>query len=195
LYDPLDPDAKALDAFLIKRRGEDPVSFPDLSLTIIKLLGRGEYIVENNPAHPVGHFALALSNYTHSTAPNRRFPDLIAHRQYKAFLRGEKVPYTQKEMVSLANHCTQQEDAAMKAERQMNKSAAALLLSHQIGGVFKGIITGSSDKGTWVRLFSPPVEGKVIEGFKNLKVGDRATVQLKYVDVIKGFIDFVLHRE
>jgi exoribonuclease-2 len=188
---PEEPDSKALDAFLIKRKKADPDTFPDLSLTVIKLLGRGEYIVENDPEESIGHFALALSDYTHSTAPNRRFPDLITQRQYKAFLQGGEAPYTLKELYHLATHCSQQEDAAMKVERQINKSAAALLLSSQIGKVFKGIITGAGEKGTWVRIFQPAVEGKIIQGFEKLKVGDKVSVQLKYVDVAKGFIDFV----
>ena len=160
-------------------------------MTVIKLLGRGEYVVENDKDSPVGHFALALSDYTHSTAPNRRFPDLISQRQYKAFLSGGKVPYTLEELHSLATHCTQQEDAATKVERQINKSAAAALLSSQIGTVFKGIITGVSDKGTWVRIFQPAVEGKIIRGSEGLNIGDKVSVQLKYVDITKGFIDFV----
>jgi len=189
---PEQPDSKALENFLIQRRKSDPDAFPDLSLTIIKLLGRGEYIVENDQQNPIGHFGLALSDYTHATAPNRRFPDLITQRQYKAFLRNEQSPYTLQELYALASHCTQQEDAAAKVERQLNKSVAALLLSTQLGKIFKGIITGSSEKGTWVRLFEPAVEGKVIQDFKNLKVGDKVTVQLKYVDIPKGFIDFVV---
>ncbi len=189
---PQEPDSKALDAFLIDRQKKDLDTFPDLSLTIIKLLGRGEYIVENNQDSPVGHFALALSDYTHSTAPNRRFPDLISQRQYKAFLRNGKAPYTVEELTELASHCTQQEDAATKVERQVNKSAAAALLSSQIGRVFNGIITGAGEKGTWVRIFNPAVEGKIIRGFENLKIGDKVSVQLKYVDIPRGFIDFVV---
>lgn len=188
---PQQPDSKALDIFLIKRQKKDPDSFPDLSLTVIKLLGRGEYIVENDKDVPVGHFALALSDYTHSTAPNRRFPDLISQRQYKAFLKGEKAPYALEELYSLASHCTQQEDAATKVERQVNKSAAAALLSSQIGTVFQGIVTGAGAKGTWVRIFQPAVEGKIIRGFEKLNIGDKVAVQLKYVDITKGFIDFV----
>jgi exoribonuclease-2 len=189
---PLVPDSKALDAFLINRQKIDPISFPDLSLTIIKLLGRGEYVVENTGDSPVGHFALALSDYTHSTAPNRRFPDLISQRQYKAHLNGEKSPYTLDELNNLATHCTQQEDAATKVERMVEKSAGAALLSSQIGNTFKGIVTGASNKGTYVRIFDPAVEGKIVRGFDRLKVGDKVTVQLKYVDISKGFIDFVV---
>jgi VacB/RNase II family 3'-5' exoribonuclease len=187
---PEQPDSKALDGFLISRKKVDPDGFPDLSLTVIKLLGRGEYVVENDKDNPVGHFALAVSEYTHSTAPNRRFPDLISQRQYKAFLQGEKIPYTLEELYSLAAHCTQQEDAAMKVERQVNKSAAAILLSSQIGKIFKGIITGADGKGTWVRIFQPAVEGKIIQGFEKLNVGDKVSVKLKYVDIPRGFIDF-----
>lgn len=189
---PEQPDSKALDRFLVHRQKIDPDSFPDLSLTIIKLLGRGEYIV-NNQDNPIGHFALAISDYTHSTAPNRRFPDLIAQRQYKAILQGQKAPYTLEELQQLAAHCTQQEDAAMKVERQVNKSAAAILLSSQIGKDFQGIITGASEKGTWVRVYQPPVEGKIIQGFKNLKVGDKVTVKLTHIDIQNGFIDFVIN--
>lgn len=188
---PLYPDSKALDAFLIRRKKIDPVSFPDLSLTVIKLLGRGEYVVENDEENPVGHFALALSDYTHSTAPNRRFPDLISQRQYKAFLNGKESPYSSEELSRLAVHCTQQEDSAMKVERQVSKSASAAFLSSQIGTIFQGIITGVNEKGTWVRIFQPPVEGKIIHGFERLKIGDKVSVQLTYVDVAKGFIDFV----
>jgi len=188
---PREPDSKALDLFLIKRLKADPDTFPDLSLTVIKLLGRGEYVVENDPKRPIGHFALAISEYTHSTAPNRRFPDLISQRQYKAFLRGEKAPYTTDELYSLAAHCTQQEDAATKVERQLNKSAAAVLLSSQIGSVFKGIITGVGANGTWVRIFQPAIEGKVVKGFDTLEIGDKVSVKLKSVDIQRGYIDFV----
>lgn len=189
---PAEPDSKALDKFLIKRRAIDPVSFPDLSLTIIKLLGRGEYIVENAGEAPIGHFGLALSDYTHATAPNRRFPDLIVQRQYKAYLHREAFPYALSELTRLAEHCTQQEDAATKVERQINKSAAAMLLSSQIGTLFKGIITGRNEYGIWVRIFDPAVEGKVIKGAENLDVGDRVSVRLTFVDIPRGYIDFVI---
>lgn len=189
---PEEPDAKALDAFLIKRKKADPVSFPDLSLIVIKLLGRGEYVVENADDSSIGHFALALSDYTHFTAPNRRFPDLISQRQYKAFLQDQKnSPYTLQELNTLATHCTLQEDAANKVERQLNKSAAAALLSSQIGSVFKGIVTGVGDKGTWVRIFQPAVDGRIISGFEKLQIGDKVSVKLTYVNIPKGFIDFI----
>lgn len=191
---PDQPDSKALDDFLIKRKAQDPQSFADLSLTVIKLLGRGEYIVENTKDSPVGHFGLALPNYTHSTAPNRRFPDLISQRQYKAYLRNEQGPYSVEELHWLADHCTQQEDAATKVERQITKSAAAMFLSSQIGAVFQGIVTGTDyEHGTWVRIFHPPVEGKITKGFENLDVGDKVSVKLMCVNIPKGYIDFKVH--
>lgn len=186
---PAKPDSLALEHFLVKRKEADPESFPDLSLTVIKLLGRGEYVVEMGQARPIGHFGLALEEYTHSTAPNRRFPDLIAQRQYKALRLGKKSPYSLKELKRLAEHCTQQEDAAVKVQRQMNKSAAALFLSSKIGTYYKGIITGASSKGTWARLIDLSIEGRVVRGYQGLDVGDRVTVQLMRVDVPKGFID------
>jgi exoribonuclease-2 len=189
---PEKPDAKALENFLSERQKKDPERFPDLSLTIIKLLGRGEYMVVDEPGGEHGHFALALSEYTHSSAPNRRFPDLIAQRQCKALLRGEKAPYSVEELHKLAEHCTQQEDAAMKVERRLNKSAAAAVLAPHIGDIFQGIITGAGETGTWVRLFQPAVEGKVVQGFENLQIGDKVSVQLLAADIAKGFIDFCL---
>lgn len=188
---PPQPDAKALEAFLSKRKTIDPLTFPDLSLTIIKLLGRGQYVVENDPKNPIGHFALAISDYTHSTAPNRRYPDLITQRQYKAFLNGTTPPYSLQELQMLAVHCSQQEDAATKIERQANKSAAALILSSQIGSSFKGIITGVNDNGIWVRIFDPAVEGKLLSTQSKLEVGDKVMVELKYTDIRRGFIDFI----
>lgn len=187
---PIDPDPKALDNFLIKRKNADPESFPDLSLTIIKLLGRGEYVLLRPDQVPIGHFGLAVRDYTHATAPNRRYPDLISQRQYKARIQGKKDPYTTQELQSLAEHCTVQEDAANKVERQNVKSAAAILLSSKIGMQFKGIVTGASEKGTWVRIFKPPVEGKVVRGAAGMDVGDKVTVKLLHVDIPRGFIDF-----
>lgn len=187
---PKEPDSKALENFLIKRKKLDHEAFPDLSLTVIKLLGRGEYIVEQPGDKPTGHFGLAMSEYTHSTAPNRRYPDLISQRQYKALISGTKNPYSLEELQSLAAHCTAQEDAAMKVERHLNKSAAALLLSTFIGTVYKGIVTGAGEGGTWVRIFKPPVEGRIIQDYQKLDVGDRVSVKLVNIDVPKGFIDF-----
>ena len=187
---PATPDAPALDAFLAKRRAADPARFPDLSLSVIKLLGSGEYDVEVPGQATEGHFGLAVKDYTHSTAPNRRFPDLITQRLLKAAFTGTAPPYTAAELQALATHCTEQEDNAAKVERQVAKSAAALLLSSRIGGQFDGIVTGASDKGTWIRITQPPAEGRIVRGFEGLQVGERARVQLVHTDVEKGFIDF-----
>jgi exoribonuclease-2 len=187
---PLTPDAAALDAFLTKRRQVDPIRFPDLSLAIVKLLGRGEYALEVPGQPSEGHFGLAVKNYTHSTAPNRRFPDLVAQRLLKAALTGQPSPYTTDELETLARHCTEQEDNAAKVERRVAKSAAALLLASRIGARFDAIVTGASDKGTWVRISGPTTEGRVIRRFEGLDVGDRVRVQLVHTDVTRGFIDF-----
>lgn len=191
---PYEPNAKALDNFLVKRQRIDPISFPDLSLVVIKLLGRGEYIVETPGDPAIGHFGLALSEYTHSTAPNRRYPDLISQRQLKALINKKENPYSLSELEILANHCTNQEDAATKVERHMVKVAAAMLLAGDIGKTFDGIVTGASERGTWIRIFSPPVEGKIIRGTSGLDVGDRATVTLASIDIPKGFINFTANR-
>lgn len=187
---PAKPDAVALDAFLTTRRQADPVRFPDLSLAIIKLLGRGEYALEVPGQPQEGHFGLAVKDYTHSTAPNRRFPDLVAQRLLKAALGLQPPSYTVDELATLARHCTDQEDNANKVERQVAKSAAALLLSSRIGARFDAIVTGASEKGTWVRISAPTTEGRVIRGFEGLDVGDRVRVQLVHTDVARGFIDF-----
>ncbi len=184
------PDSKALEEFLVKQKAADPLRFPDLSLAVIKLLGAGEYVAELPDGNVPGHFGLAVKDYGHSTAPNRRYPDLLTQRLLKAALQGKPVPYTIEELNELATHCTEAEDAANKVERQVEKSAAALLLESRIGEKFDLIVTGASEKGTWVRLLSVPVEGKVVHGFEGLDVGDRVRVQLSSVDVEKGFIDF-----
>ena len=183
------PDGRALEAFLTRRRAADPERFPDLSLSIVKLMGRGEYTVEG-PGQAEGHFGLAVGDYTHSTAPNRRFPDLITQRLVKAALASGPSPYDDGELVALARHCTEQEHNAEKVERRVRKSAAALLLLHRIGERFAGLVTGASAKGTWVRIPAPPVEGRVVRGFRGLDVGDRVTVELLEVDVDRGYIDF-----
>ena len=187
---PAVPNSAALSAFLAKRRSVDPVHFADLSLSVVKLLGRGEYAVEL-PGQPLeGHFGLAVKDYTHSTAPNRRFPDLVTQRLLKAALSGQPSPYTTPELVELAAHCTTQEDNATKVERQAQKSASAMVLGARIGERFEGIVTGASAKGTWVRILKPHAEGKMISGFEHLNVGDRVRVELKRVDIERGFIDF-----
>ena len=184
------PDSKALEEFLLKEKAAEPVSFPDLSLAVIKLLGSGEYIAELPEDNPPGHFGLAVKDYVHATAPNRRYPDLLIQRLLKAALEGKPVPYSKDELDGLAVHCTEAEDAAKKVERQVGKSAAALLLESRIGEQFDAIVTGAAAKGTWVRLLTIPVEGKLVSGFKGLDVGDRTRVQLISVDVQRGFIDF-----
>ena len=187
---PAEPDSKALEDFLVKEKAADPVSFPDLSLMVIKLLGAGEYVAELPGEETPGHFGLAVRDYTHSTAPNRRFPDLITQRLLKAAIAGEPWPYSADELGTLALHCTEEEDAANKVERQVEKSAAAILLENRIGEQFDAIVTGAADKGTWVRLLTIPVEGKLVQGFLGVDVGDRLRVQLVGVDVGMGFIDF-----
>jgi exoribonuclease-2 len=188
---PREADARALEAFLVKRRRADPLRFPDLSLAIVKMMGRGEYAVLGASEEAIGHFGLAVRDYTHSTAPNRRFPDVITQRTIKAALKGKPSPYSVDELNELAAHCTDQEDAANKVERQVRKSAAALLLSGRVGEKFDALVTGASEKGTWVRVLHPPVEGKVVEGAHGLDVGDNVRVRLVDVDVRRGFIDFV----
>jgi len=188
---PAEPDAKALEAFLLRRLKADPLRFPDLSLVIVKLMGSGEYVVERPGEAPIGHFGLAVRDYTHSTAPNRRYPDLITQRLLKAAMAGEPTPYRAADLGPLAAHCTEQEDDANKVERLVRKSAAALLLESRIGQRFDGVVTGASEKGTWVRIFSPPAEGKLVHGFDGVEVGEKLRVKLISTDVERGFIDFV----
>jgi len=188
---PDEPDGKALEAFLAKQHRIDPLRFPDLSLVIVKLMGRGEYVVETLGGPPIGHFGLAVRDYTHSTAPNRRFPDLITLRLLKAALSDEPQPYSNAELGELAQHCTRQEDAAQKVERQMRKSEAALLLESRIGQRFDALVTGAASDGIWVRIFTPPAEGKLVSGDGALRVGDKLRVKLVSANVERGFIDFV----
>jgi exoribonuclease-2 len=185
------PDSQGLAAFLARRRQADTLRFPDLSLSIVKLMGPGEYVVQLPGQDSLGHFALAVGEYSHSTAPNRRFPDLVTQRLLKTAMAADKLPYTLAELTSLATHCTRQEDAARKVERQVRKSAAAQFLSSRIGETFDAIVTGASDKGTWVRALKPPVEGKLDTGQKGLEVGDRIRVQRASLNIARGFIDFV----
>ena len=187
---PEKPDSKALDEFLLSAKSADPLRFTDLCLSVIKLLGAGEYVVELPGGDSAGHFGLAVKDYTHSTAPNRRYPDLITQRLLKAAMAESPAPYTADELEVLAKHCTEKEDAAKKVERQVEKSAAALVLESRINQVFDAVVTGASAKGTWVRLLHPPVEGKVISGFEGLDVGHKCRVQLIHTDVEHGYIDF-----
>jgi len=187
---PGDPDSAALEAFLTKEKAADPLRFPDLSLAVIKLLGSGEYTAELPGETAPGHFGLAVKDYAHSTAPNRRYTDLITQRLLKAAIAGKPSPYTGDELVVLATHCSKEENVANKVERQVGKSAAALLLESRIGEQFDAIVTGAAAKGTWVRLLKVPVEGKLARGFEGVDVGHRIRVQLISVDVERGYIDF-----
>jgi VacB/RNase II family 3'-5' exoribonuclease len=186
---PQEPDAQALEQFLVSAKAADPLHFPDLSLSVVKLLGAGEYVVELPGDNAAGHFGLAVRDYSHSTAPNRRYPDLITQRLLKAAIAGSSSPYTNEELAALARHCTEAEDAAKKVERQVEKSAAALLLESRIGERFEAIVTGASDKGTWVRLLQPPIEGKLVSGSEGQDVGHRLRVQLVRTNVERGYID------
>jgi exoribonuclease-2 len=187
---PKEPDSKALEQFLVSAKATDPLRFPDLSLSVIKLMGPGEYVVELPGGSVAGHFGLAVEDYAHSTAPNRRYPDLITQRLLKAAVAGRSVPYENDELEALAKHCTQEEDAAKKVERQVTKSAAAMLLESRIGEQFDAIVTGASDKGTWVRLLHPSIEGRLASGFEGMRVGHELRVQLVSTDVERGYIDF-----
>lgn len=187
---PADPDAKALQAFLIERRKADPDRFPDLSLAIIKLVGRGEYIVAMPGDKSIGHFDLALAIYSHTTAPNRRYPDLVMQRLVEALFNEEPSPYTETELTAIAEQCTLKEDEATKVERRVLKSAAAMVMEHQIGRTFTAMVTGVNQNGTWIRLLNPPIEGKLVKGDRGTDVGDHITVKLIHVDVLNGYIDF-----
>ena len=187
---PASPDARALSAFLARRQQAAPAQFPDLSLAVVKLLGAGEYVLKRPRQPTEGHFGLALADYTHATAPTRRFPDLITQRLLKAALSGAAAPYDDAELAALGAHCTEQEGNAAKVERQVTKSAAALLLRSHIGQQFAAMVTGASEKGTWVRITRPLAEGRLVQGFEGLDVGDSVRVQLLRTDVQRGFIDF-----
>lgn len=187
---PVEPDSGALEGFLVREKAADPLRFSDLSLAVIKLLGAGEYIAERPTETSQGHFGLAVKDYTHSTAPNRRYTDLITQRLLKAAIASQASLYNYAELSVMAQHFTAQEDAANKVERQVGKSAAALLLESKIGQQFDAIVTGASEKGTWARLLAIPVEGKVEQGIEGLDVGDCVQVKLISIDVERGFIDF-----
>jgi len=187
---PPEPSNTALEELLVKRRDVDPSGFADLSLSVVKLLGRGEYDLEL-PGQPIeGHFGLALRDYTHATAPNRRYPDLVTQRLLKAAISGHPCPYAVAELRALAVHCTEQEDNATKAERRVRKSAAALLLSSHVGQPFVAFVTGASPKGTYVRISRPAAEGRLVRGEHGLSVGDRVHVKLVHTDFEHGFVDF-----
>lgn len=187
---PPEPDPRALSDFLEQRKAADPVHFPDLSLSVVKLLGPGEYIVETPGAEREGHFGLAAQDYTHSTAPNRRYADLMTQRLLKAASTGAPTPCSEAELRDIATHCTERENEAKKVERLMRKVAAACLLSSRIGEVFDGVVTGASAKGTYARLLKLPAEGRIVQGTQGLHVGDPVRVRLTSVEIHSGFIDF-----
>jgi exoribonuclease-2 len=187
---PADADSVALAAFLDRRKKADPTTFPDLSISVIRLLGRGEYVVDPPGGNPPGHFGLAVRDYSHSTAPNRRFPDLVAQRLLKAALASHPSPYSLGELGTIATQCTKQEDAANKVERQVRKSAAAMVVQSRVGETFDSVVTGASSKGTFVRVMSPPIEGKLMGSHPGVDVGDRMRVRLSGVNIDRGFIDF-----
>lgn len=187
---PAQPDSAALEHFLSNAQAADPIRFPDLSLSVIKLIGAGEYVAEPPGGASPGHFGLAVEDYTHSTAPNRRYPDLTTQRLIKAALEGKPSPYGGAALQVIARHCTEMSNEAKKVERQVMKSAAALLLKPKIGRMFESIVTGASDKGTWVRLLDFPAEGKLVRGFDGKTVGQRLRVKLVAADEERGYIDF-----
>jgi len=188
---PAAPDARALSAFLVTCQQRAPERFPDLSLAVVKLLGAGEYVLKRPGEAAEGHFGLAIDDYTHATAPNRRFPDLISQRLVKAALAGRAAPYDHATLRTLAQHCTEQEGNAAKVERQVRKSAAAMLLTPHLGEQFDAMVTGVNESGTWVRIAHPLAEGKLVQGVQGLDVGDTIRVQLTHADIERGFIDFV----
>lgn len=188
---PAEPDSTALGEFLNKERQADSVHYPDIALAVIKLMGAGEYVVsKGSDTEPLGHFALAARDYTHSTAPNRRFADLVNQRLVKAMLDKQPSPYTDDELTAIAMHCNLQEHAGQKVERAMRKRAAAVALSNSIGKLFQGVVTGSSGKGVYVRVFNPPIEGRIVKGEQGLEVGDTVNVKLLHTDPQHAFIDF-----
>jgi VacB/RNase II family 3'-5' exoribonuclease len=187
---PADPDSKALNDFLLAQKQKDPDHFPDLSLTVIKLMGPGEYVLVKPNAPSPGHFGLAVQDYTHSTAPNRRFPDVVSQRLLKAQLTHTAAPYSENDLDAIAQRCTQMEDAARKVEREMQKRIAAVALHSHIGQTYQAIVTGATSHGTFVRTLDPHVDGMVVRGSKGLDVGDRVTVKLVNTDPQRGFIDF-----
>ena len=187
---PAQPDSKALNDFLLRRKAADPDHFADLSLAVIKLIGPGEYVLERRGDAAPGHFGLAVQDYTHSTAPNRRFADVVTQRLIKAMLAGQPNPYSDADLTAIASNCTLKEDAAKKVEREMSKRLAAIAMQHRIGEVFDAIVTGATDHGTFVRVLQPHVEGLLVQGAQGLDVGDKLRAKLVRTDVQKGYIDF-----
>ena len=188
---PAQADSKALNDFLMKRKAADPDHFADLSLAVIKLMGPGQYVLERPGDPEQGHFGLAVQDYTHSTAPNRRFADVVTQRLIKAMLDGKPGPYSDSELAGIATNCTQKEDAARKVEREMTKRLSAVAMSHRIGETFDAMITGVTPKGTFVRVLKPRIEGLLAQGAQGLHVGDKVRAKLTRTDVQRGYIDFV----
>jgi VacB/RNase II family 3'-5' exoribonuclease len=189
---PAEPDSKALNDFLLAQKQKDPDHFPDLSLAVIKLMGPGEYVLVKPGEPSPGHFGLAVQDYMHSTAPNRRFPDMVAQRILKAVLRKGKQPYSDDDLSAIGQRCTQMEDAARKVEREMSKRIAAVALHPRIGQSFRAVVTGVNQYGTFVRALDPHVEGMLVRGGHGLDVGDRVMVKLIATDPKRGFIDFAM---
>ncbi len=187
---PAKADSKSLSDYLSFYKQKDPVHYGDMSLSVLKLLGSGEYVMETPGASQEGHFGLAVKDYTHSTAPNRRFADLVTQRLLKAAFTGKSVPYSPDQLVDIATQCTTKEDDVKKVERQVEKSAIAMLMESRIGEEFDAIVSGASPKGTWIRLFNPHVEGKLMKGYNGLKVGQKLKARLVHVNPDEGFIDF-----
>ncbi len=188
---PAQADSKALNDFLLKRKAADPDHFADLSLAVIKLIGPGEYVLERPGDPEQGHFGLAVQDYTHSTAPNRRFADVVTQRLIKNLLDGKPNPYSDDELAAIAANCTEKGDAARKVEREMSKRLAAVAMSHRVGETFDAIVTGVTPKGTFVRVLQPHIEGLLAQGAQGLHVGDKIRAKLTRTDVQRGFIDFV----
>ena len=187
---PAEPDSKTLNEFLIKRKAADPDHFADLSLAVIKLMGPGEYVLERPGDPEQGHFGLAVQDYTHSTAPNRRFADLVTQRLIKAVLANQPAPYSDGELSAIALNCTLKEDAARKIEREMSKRIAAVAMSNRVGETFDAIVTGVTSHGTFVRVVKPAVEGLLAQGQQGADVGDKLRVKLTRTDIQRGYIDF-----
>ena len=187
---PSEPDSKALNEFLCRRKEKDPDHFADLSLAVVKLMGPGEYVLEQPDDEPEGHFALAVDDYTHSTAPNRRYADLVTQRLIKAMIADHPSPYSDQELTAIAANCTNKATAARKVERVMQKRIAAVAMRHRIGEIFGAIVTGVTDRGTFVRTLNPHVDGMLVHGQEGADVGDRLRVRLVRTDPVHGFIDF-----
>jgi exoribonuclease-2 len=187
---PAEPDGRALAEFLSSQRRSDPLHFPDLSLSIIKLIGSGEYVVQQPGEHGDGHFGLGVRDYAHSTAPNRRYPDIVVQRLVKSAIAGNSQPYSTVELDAIADHCNQQEKGARKVERKMRKIVAATVMKHRVGESFDAVVTGVTDHGTYARILRPPVDGRIVRGENGLKLGQKLDVKLISADPRTGFIDF-----